>query len=144
MPTHLVLTALVLLSCSACTSVDVKPLNAQSDPDLICIEENDKVIVGDFLSVVQTRIEDHGILTDVFPEKAAEYCDYVLTYVALQTWDMGTYMHHAELRLLYQGRRVAYAEYHLKGKGGLSLMKWKSTKSKMEPVVDELLGKTPI
>jgi len=31
------------------------------------------------------------------------------------------------------------AEYHLRGGGGLSLMKWQSTKSKIDPVIDELL-----
>lgn len=30
-------------------------------------------------------------------------------------------------------------ESHLVGKGGLSLTKWASTKSKMDPVIDELL-----
>jgi hypothetical protein len=30
--------------------------------------------------------------------------------------------------------------YHLKGGGGLSVMKWQGTASKMDPVIDELLA----
>jgi hypothetical protein len=43
------------------------------------------------------------------------------------------------MRIQKEGRQVAYAEYHLKGKGGLSLTKWQDTKTKMDPVIDELL-----
>jgi hypothetical protein len=46
----------------------------------------------------------------------------------------------AELRLTKGGLEVARANYHLRGKGGLSLNKWASTKSKMDPVIDELLA----
>ncbi|MFT3763847.1 MAG: hypothetical protein QM761_14800 [Pseudoxanthomonas sp.] len=35
---------------------------------------------------------------------------------------------------------MASAEYRLRGKGGLSLTKWASVKSKMDPVIDELLA----
>ena len=55
---------------------------------------------------------------------------------------MATYLHHAELRLEKNGNKIGYAEYHLNGKGGLSLTKWQSTKTKMDPIVDQLLGKS--
>jgi len=42
---------------------------------------------------------------------------------------------------MYQGNsQIGYAEYHLIGGGGLSLMKWQSTKTKMGPVIDEMLN----
>ena len=59
----------------------------------------------------------------------------------LRSWDFVTYLSHAELRIEREGRQVAFAEYHLIGKGGLSLMKWASTKEKMDPVIDELFKK---
>ena len=99
------------------------------------------MIVGDFLSVVRNRIEYHGIDTEVYTNEIPQGCEYTMTYTALKSWDLGTYMHHAELRLEKNGKRIGYAEYHLNGKGGLSLMKWQGTKTKMDPVVDELLGK---
>lgn len=53
---------------------------------------------------------------------------------------MSPYLSHAELRLEKGGHRIAYAEYHLRGKGGLSLSKWQGTKTKMDPVIDQLLA----
>lgn len=134
------ITALVSLA-SACTSVQVQPIASDINPEKICIEENPKVIVGDFLEVVRNRIEYHGIDTDVYENEIPEGCEYTMEYTAFKNWDIGTYMHHAELRLEKNGRKVGYAEYHLNGKGGLSLMKWQGTKTKMDPVVDQLLGK---
>ncbi|MDN6298077.1 MAG: Sbal_3080 family lipoprotein [Halomonas sp.] len=126
---------------AGCTSIQVQPIDSSLNPDKICIEENPKVIVRDFLDVVTDRIEYHGIHTEIYNKDIPEDCEYTMTYTALKTWDMGTYLHHAELRLSKNGDKVGYAEYHLNGKGGLSLTKWKGTKSKMDPVVDELLGK---
>ena len=62
-----------------------------------------------------------------------------MTYAAVRAWDFAEYLHYAELRLESKGRRIAYAEYRLVGKGGLSMMKWQSTRTKMDPVIDELL-----
>ena len=132
--------ALVLFA-SGCTSIQVQPISHDLHLTDICIEENPKVIVGDFLTVIRNRFEYHGINTHVFTNPDPKECEYILTYTALKTWDVGTYMHHAELRLERGGRKIASAVYHLKGQGGLSLMKWQGTKTKMDPVVDELLGK---
>lgn len=137
----LILIASLTYLTSACTSIQVQPINSELQPEKICIEENPKVIVGDFLNVIRNRIEHHGIDTQVYKNKVPDGCEYSMTYTALKNWDLGTYIHHAELRLLKNGKRVGYAEYHLNGKGGLSLMKWQGTKTKMNPVVDELLGK---
>ena len=68
-----------------------------------------------------------------------EHCEYRLTYTALRSWDFSAYLSHAELRLYKGSKKIGYAEYHLKGKGGLSLTKWASVKSKMVPVINELL-----
>jgi hypothetical protein len=125
---------------AGCTSIQVEPIAEPLSPDAICIVENPKVIVGDFLSVVRNRIEDHGIRTAVYAaEPPPRECEYVLNYVALKRWDLATYLYHAELRLMREGRRVGYAEYHLRGGGGLYPLKWRGTKEKMRPVVDRLL-----
>lgn len=135
------LLAFALLSLSACTSVNVKPV----DPTLtilhVCIEENPKVIVGDFVGVLRNGFDRHGISTEVYRGAKPGHCEYTLSYTALQSWDVGTYLSHAELRLERGRQQVAYAEYHLNGKGGFSLMKWQGTKTKMDPVIDELLGR---
>lgn len=131
----------LLVLITGCTAINVRPVDPSLQITNICIEENPKVIVEDFLSVVRDRIEYHGIETAVLRNPDPDECEYIMTYTAFKTWDVVSYLHHAELRLERNGRTIGKAEYHLKGQGGFSLMKWQSTKTKMDPVVDELLGK---
>jgi hypothetical protein len=63
-----------------------------------------------------------------------------LSYTARRSWDFAPYLAQAELWLRQDGKQVGYAEYHLVGGGGLSLMKWQGTKTKMDPVIDQLLS----
>ena len=133
--------ALVALCASACTSVRVRPADAALDMRHVCIEENPKVIVSDFLPVVRDGFARHGISTEVFSGEPPDGCRFVLTYTALRSWDLAPYLSHAELRLQTRDRsEVAAADYHLVGKGGYSMMKWQGTKTKMDPVIDELLA----
>ena len=126
---------------SACTSVEVRPPDPALAIKHVCIQENPKVIVRDFVPVVRDGLDRHGISTEVYSGTKPANCEYVLTYTALRSWDFAPYLSHAELRLERDGRQVAYAEYHLVGKGGFSLMKWQGTKAKIDPVIDELLKK---
>lgn len=126
---------------AACTSVQVQEIDPTLQLSHVCIESNPKVIVGDFLPVVRKGFERHGITTEVYEGSKPEYCDYHMTYTALQSWDISTYMHHAELQLYQTLKPIAYAEYHLNGKGGFALTKWASVESKMDPVIDTLLAK---
>lgn len=131
----------IALALVACTSVSVRP----PDPGLVikhvCIQEIPKVIVTDFVPIIRDGFDRHGISTELYSGPKLSHCEYVLTYTALRSWDFVPYLSHAELRIEKDGRQVAYAEYHLVGKGGFSLMKWQSTKAKMDPVIDELLKK---
>jgi len=136
---HLTITA-ILFFCAGCTSISVRPVSPELAIADVCIEENPKVIVDDFLSVVRDGFDRHGIATKVVTRPTPKECEYVLTYTAFKNWDLGAYLHHAELRLERNGRIIGSAEYHLVGQGGLSLMKWQSTKTKMDPVIDELLA----
>ncbi|GGX76995.1 hypothetical protein GCM10007160_00180 [Litchfieldella qijiaojingensis] len=132
--------AAAAVALSGCTAVTVKPVDTAERLDHICIQDNPKVIVSDFVPVVRDRFYWHGVSSEVFSGSIPEQCQYVLTYTALRSWDFATYLSHAELRIEHDGRQIAYAEYHLRGKGGFSLNKWGSTKSKMDPVIDELLS----
>ena len=64
----------------------------------------------------------------------------VVNYVAYRNWDMARYLTDATITIDRNGRRVAEAHYHLKAKGGLSLTKWQDTKTKIDPVIDQLLA----
>lgn len=134
-PATLLATALL----AGCTAVQVSPL--QVAPNHICIEENPKVLVRDFVPVLRAGFTRHGIDTSVHarPERAS--CAYILSYSARRSWDLAPYLSQAELRIVGPNRReVARADYHLRNKGGLSLLKWQGTKAKMDPVIDQLLA----
>lgn len=124
----------------ACTSVTVRPLDPALHIQHVCIEENPKVWVEDFLPVLQEGFARHGISSQVFSGEAPAACEFVVTYTAFQNWDMAVYLTDAEIWLRRRGQQIAYARYHLKGQGGLALTKWQGTRTKMDPVIDELLS----
>lgn len=126
---------------SGCTSIQVDPLTVQ--PVDICIENNPKVQVTDFISVLQNGLADRGIASQVYAQVPAS-CEYRMTYVAYRTWDIAPYLSSADLEVWDQHqRRVGTAHYHLRGKGGLAMTKWQGTAAKMAPVLDQLLKNMP-
>jgi hypothetical protein len=133
---HPLLLATILLA--ACTSVEVRPVSSSERAmELICIVRNPQVIVGDFLGTIEDRIQQHGIATRVI-DGTQDSCEYVLTYSATQSWDFVLFLKHAELRIKRGDRIVGSAIYH--NRGGFTFTKYAGTKSKMNPVIDELLG----
>jgi hypothetical protein len=133
----LIISTAILMT--GCTAVTVRPASPDLQLMRVCIQNNPRVAVSDFVSVLRDGFDRHGIATEVISGAPAERCDAVLTYTAQKSWDMAPYLSVAEIRLERDGRQLAYAEYHLRGKGGLSLAKWEGTKSKIDPVIDELL-----
>jgi len=133
-----VLILLIAIGMLGCVSpVNVRPVDPSVKLSHVCIQENQKVRVSDFLQVLRDGFDRHGITTEVFSGNTPSNCEFILTYTALQSWDFAMYLSHAELRIEKDGKQIAYAGYHLKG--GLSSKKWQDTKTKMDPVIDELL-----
>ncbi len=91
------------------------------------------------MAVLVAGFARHGINARVVASTAEPKDEFVVTYVAYRKWDMAPYLVDATIKIEKNGEIVASAEYHLKGGGGLSPAKWKGTKSKMDPVIDELL-----
>ena len=135
-----ILSLIFLGLLASCTTVKVHEVDSSLQVNHVCIQENPKVIVEDFLPVVRRGFERHGITTEIYQGLNPNYCEYILTYTALKTWDISMYMHHAELNLFRGHQKIGYAEYHLNGEGGLALNKWASVESKMNPVIDKLLS----
>lgn len=106
-----------------------------------CILKNPKVQVSDFLPVLRDGLSRHGIRSYVYSEEPPEDCVFLITYTALRSWDLAPYLSHAEIRVERDGLQVGYGEFHLRGKGGYSMFKWQSTKTKMDPVIDQLFAK---
>ncbi len=147
---------------SGCTSVTVKPLAASYNVRRICIRENPKVIIEDFVPVIADGLRRHSIESEFIAStmdkarlqnkdigKPDQYymeltpvpdaCDFNLTYTARRSWDLGTYLSTADISISDKKSVIANANYHLIGKGGLSLFKWQGVKTKIDPVMDELL-----
>lgn len=145
MHNHILSLFCVSILLTGCTAVKVQPLDASFGISKVCIVDNPKVIVPEFLKIVREGFDEHNINTLVLNEYTGQdlsnTCQAILTYTARQSWDLATYLIHAELRLDdLTGKKLAAAEYHLNGGGGLSLMKWASVESKMKPVISELLS----
>jgi len=137
-----ILLVFFLAALTGCTSINVRPVADVSAIKHVCVQESpDDCFVEDMPTVIVEALERNGISAERFTGKMPDDCEYHLKYTCNVTWDMAMYMHHAEIRLLQGRRQVGSAVYHLNGQGGLSLMKWQGTKTKIDPVIDELLGK---
>ncbi len=136
---------LALVSAFGCTTTTIKPVKSTLEIKHVCIKDGKLTCFdAELLSAILDGFDRHGITTQIYTDNLPSECEYRLSYMCERTWDMAMYMHHAELRLYRTKAQVGYAEYHLKGGGGFSLMKWESTKKKMGPVIDELLSGYPI
>ena len=131
---------IAIAALGGCTSVKVQPVKAEDRIEHICIQNNPKVQVGDFTTVMQEGFQSHGITSQLVREDVPAGCRYTSTYTARRTWDMAMYMTDAQIDILRDGASIASANYHLKGKGGLSLNKWAGTREKILPVIDQLLA----
>lgn len=136
--------AIVLVSTalSACTAMEVKPLDkTRHQVSHVCIQENPRVTIAEFLPVVRAGFERHGLGTEVYQSDVPpRHCEYTLTYTARRSWDIATYLSTADLELRQGAELVSRGHYHLRNKGGLSLMKWQSVETKMRPVIDDMLS----
>lgn len=134
----------VLLTCAllgGCTAIRVQPVSSQERIDHVCIERNPRVTIGDFIPVMQEGFRNHGIESSVVDSSAN--CRYTSVYTARRTWDITTYLSQAQIDIRRDGRTIATAHYHLRGKGGFALNKWAGTRTKILPVMEQLLSQLP-
>lgn len=130
----------ITLLFAACSTKTVEIVDKKHALVNVCIEDNPKVIVDDFIPVVTDLFDKHGITTQVYyGVDMPKSCEVKMTYTATRHWDITPFLSHAELRLYKEGKKIGYAEYHLTGGGGFDFSKWASVKTKMTPVIEELL-----
>ncbi|MGC6405186.1 Sbal_3080 family lipoprotein [Bisgaard Taxon 45] len=136
------LSIVALAFLSGCTSIQVLPVAREELKNIneICIVNNPTVKVADFVPVVESRLMQYNIKTRKVGEDSAESCHYTLRYSARRSWDLVTYLSWAKLNLFKRDKEIANAEYSLIGKGGLAFTKYQSIETKMNPVIDQLLG----
>ena len=128
-----------VVGCAIQTAV--RPLAPNRDVAEICILENPKVIIADFLPVLQEGIQRNGLRSKVYREVPST-CAYVLEYIAFQRWDFTPFMSEANINLYNAKELVGTVSYKLPsgifGGGGVNPAKWNSTKEKLDPLLDEL------
>src|SRR5690606_10664555 len=73
---------------AACTSVDVRPVAPATSLRHVCIVNNPKVTVSDFVPVLRDGFSRHDIATAVVDPEHTSGCEYTLTYTALRSWDL--------------------------------------------------------
>jgi hypothetical protein len=149
------------LSIGGCTSITVNPLDASHNVNHICIRENPRVAVNDLVPVITDGLTRHHIQSEFIASnldkekvqdeeghsdhyymeitQVPDRCDFSLAYTARQTWDFTTYLSTADIEISNKTGVIATANYHLVNKGGLSLLKWQGVKTKIDPVMDQLL-----
>ena len=126
----------------ACTTVEVSPVPAGGYPIAqLCIERNPDVVVEDLLAVIEQGVARHGIEARVVDAPAPADCDYTLWYTARRRWDIRPVLGQVELRVRYRGETIGSATWL--AEPSLSPFKWRSTESKIGPVIDELLAQFP-
>ena len=139
-----IIAAMTLIAgCSIQTAV--QPIPPQTSISEICILENPKVIISDFLPVVQESISSHGLRCSVYRQVPSD-CVYVLDYVAYQRWDFTLFMSEASIKLYRDKKLVGSVSYQTPTGifgGGAYPAKWKSTKEKLDPLLDELFKYYP-
>lgn len=152
---------MLLTTLTGCTTITVTPLDPSYKVSKICIYENTAVTIDDMLPVIIDNLERHNIESILISTNSSDFnagldtlvaggssatkysvlidCNHYLNYTAEQWWDFSTYLSSADIVISDKKTTIAYAKYDLYNKGGLSLMKWQGTKSKLNPVLDELL-----
>lgn len=130
------------ISITGCTSIQVK--NSEGfQPQAVkqlCVINNPKVIIAGFNDSIVRSFARYNINARIYPETSKPtLCETTMDYTALRTWDVVTYMSYAKFTLMKEGRIVSEAEFRLKGNGGLALNKWRSTDTKIDELVDQLI-----
>ena len=131
----------VVLCLAGCTSIEVRPLPYDAQVKDIKLIENPKVIVDDFVPVMEKYFSQHGIGLKHFAESArVGENEYVIRYSAKRSWMVVPYLSDAHVKVYKGDMIVAECKYHLIGRSiCLSLYKWQGVETKMQPVFDELL-----
>lgn len=126
--------ALVLPSCAI--DRNVRPVES-AKIELLCIEQNEAVLMDEFEPTLLRLIGARGISTQTFKGDRPEQCRHVLQYVANWRWDMAMYLYYAKIDVFDGFDKVGSAEYDAT-MGGLNLDKFGSTEAKIEPLVGQL------
>jgi len=133
------ITAILLLEACASPLTKVEPVPASETISQLCIKENTKVFMDDFLPEVRQQIEEHNIKTQIFSPES--HCNYVMTYDAQWSWDWfwtwSVYLSMAEFSVTKDDHQIGMASYT----ASLGPSAIGRTKNKIRPLLIELFRK---
>jgi len=134
--------AMLTIGCG--TKSNVKMFIPQTKNTVIkhaCVIKNEDVKVSDFLSVLQEGFNKHGIKCSLVNQTNEKECPYIVTYTAEQSWDLKFFLGHAEIKVYNLDKLIGHVTYDVPfGTWNFDLAnKFKSTREKMLPLIDELL-----
>ena len=142
-----ILIGVMVLAMVGCTSIQVNNSNGFQPQSVkqICVIKNPKVIIDGFENSIVRSFARYNIKAEIYPENAKPlFCETTMQYTALRTWDVVPYLSYARFTILKDGQFASEAEFKLKANGGLALNKWRSTDTKIDELVDQLMGRTPV
>ena len=91
--------------------------------------------------MLEAGVARHGIDVRVVDAEGASECEFTLWYAARRRWDIRPVLGYAELRVRHRGETIGAATYL--SRPSLSPWKWRSTETKIGPVIDALLAQFP-
>ena len=123
-----------------CNTYDVRALNYDPEMKQVTVIQNPKVLVADFVNVLEDAFADRGIKVKYGPSNySAAPGEYTVDYSARQSWDFTTYLSDANVNVRKDNALLGRGHYHhIGGSCSYSLFKWQGTKKKMTPLYDEL------
>ncbi len=128
---------IVIMGCIGCIHTQVNPAPAQKI-EQICIIENPKVIRPRVMQYIDEALKSQGIETAIYRASTPD-CAYTIQYTARYRWDFVLYLAYAKFTLYGGDQVLGFAEYDA-WEAGLALTKFGTDKSKIEPLLHDLLG----
>lgn len=126
--------AAILFGCTI--TQNVKPVKS-GNIGLICIENNQKVLMDGFLPELEDLVRLRGHETMHYTGSTPAGCSHTLKYTANWHWDMAMYLSYAKLDVYQGSKSVGNAIYDARS-GGANMNKFGSTRSKIAPLVAQL------
>lgn len=133
-----------LISFSGCNTITATSLTSNLKIKKIYIKKNDKVREPNVPELIQDSLLRYGIQSEVVDDIDQKKHEYAIRYSVLRAEDMVIFVRYAEMYLIKGDEIIRSAEFNsnIEGIGGLSFSKFKSTKSKINLLIDALLNES--
>lgn len=104
----------------------------------MCIKENPKVLVLDFIDVVEDELVQRNLKSLLYSNTKPSGCEFTLEYTALRSWDLKPFMTMARIKIKKDDLIVGSVRFDQAS--GLGFSKFEPTVVKLRPVFKELFG----